>query len=40
MNNKDRISISLCIPTMDRYDSFFNSYLKKYIEYGEKGIID
>ena len=34
------MNISLCIPTMDRFDSFLNTYLQSYIEYLKKGIID
>ncbi len=38
--NENETKISLCIPTMDRFDSFLEKNLKKYIEYLEKNIID
>jgi hypothetical protein len=34
------IKISLCIPTMNRFDSFLNNYLKIYLDYLKKKIID
>jgi hypothetical protein len=34
------IKISLCITTMDRYDKFLNTLLKKYFEYLQIGIIN
>lgn len=34
------IKFSLCIPTMDRYDNFLNTLLKKYFEYLQIGIIN
>ena len=34
------IKISLCIPTMNRFDSFLNNYLKKYLDYLKKHLID
>jgi len=34
------IKISLCIPTMNRFDTFLNNYIKKYINYLNKNIID
>jgi hypothetical protein len=36
----ENIKISLCIPTMNRFDSFLNNYLKNYLDYLEKNIID
>jgi hypothetical protein len=36
----EECKISLCIPTMNRYDTFLQNYLKKYVEYLEKKIID
>jgi hypothetical protein len=36
----DVIKISLCIPTMNRFDGFLNNYIKKYIDYLKKNIID
>jgi len=35
----DKINISLCIPTMDRFDTFLKEYLKSYITYLETGVI-
>jgi hypothetical protein len=34
------IKISLCIPTMNRFDDFLGGYLDKYIDYLNSGIID
>jgi len=34
------ISISLCIPTLNRFDTFLSNNLEKYIEYLNNGIID
>ena len=36
----DLVKISLCIPTMNRFDTFLNNYIKKYIDYLKKNIID
>ena len=33
-------SISLCIPTMNRFDSFLRGYLLYYLQYLKEGIID
>lgn len=33
------IKISLCIPTMDRFDKFLNNYLETYTKYLSQGII-
>ena len=33
-------SISLCIPTMNRFDSFLKSYLESYLKYLDEGIIN
>lgn len=33
-------NISLCIPTMDRYDTFLHKYLLSYVKYLEMGLID
>jgi hypothetical protein len=33
-------SISLCIPTMNRFDSFLRTYLQSYLQYLKEGIID
>lgn len=35
----NEINISLCIPTMDRFDTFLKKYLNIYIEYLQNGII-
>jgi len=37
---EDLEKISLCIPTMDRFDSFLSIYLDKYIEYLKQNLID
>lgn len=34
------MKIALCIPTMDRFDSFLGNYLTHYVSYLQKGIID
>jgi len=34
------VKISLCIPTMNRFDDFLDKYLDKYIQYLNSGIID
>lgn len=36
----EECKISLCIPTMNRFDTFLHNYLKKYVEYLENKIID
>ena len=36
----ESIKISLCIPTMDRFDTFLKSYIQNYLSYLEKNIID
>jgi len=36
----ESIKISLCIPTMNRFDSFLEEYLKKYIQYLNVNTID
>lgn len=38
--NENKIKISLCIPTMDRFDKFLSINLPKYIEYLKNHIID
>jgi hypothetical protein len=35
----ENINISLCIPTMNRYDQFLKQYLEKYINFLQSGII-
>ena len=37
---KEKMPISLCIPTMDRFDEFLDKYLHHYFEYLKDGIID
>ena len=39
-NTQIDVNISLCIPTMNRFDVFLNVYLDKYIEYLNSEIID
>jgi hypothetical protein len=34
------LNISLCIPTMDRFDDFLSNYLDKYIDYLNQNLID
>jgi hypothetical protein len=36
----EEIKLSLCIPTINRFDEFLNNYLKHYLYYLEKNIID
>lgn len=36
----ENIKISLCIPTMNRFDSFLNYYLNQYLIYLKKNVID
>lgn len=40
MGNINEFKISLCIPTMDRFDTFLSENLKKYIKYLNRNIID
>ena len=35
----ETINISLCIPTMDRFDKFLKGYLEQYIKFLQDGII-
>ena len=39
-NKMSKIPFSLCIPTMDRFDSFLNEYLPIYLDLKEKGVIE
>ena len=36
----ESIKISVCIPTMNRFDTFLKNYIQQYLSYLEKNIID
>jgi len=39
-NVVDNVKISLCIPTLNRFDNFLNRYVDEYLIYANDGLID